>query len=308
MYPPPSEDDAIDPLTGKPYAWMNNPSSSNGLPQPTYMPSSSPSGMMSDVGSSAAEGFAAGGPIGAAAAAGGSFLTNLFGMKNANDQAQKNRQQQLDMQSNSLAANNAANTAAIAEAEAARDPFKSRMTQVGDVAKLDRVQNARTTPRTVAPTAAYAGSMPAVSGGYSYQKSPDVTNAAGAAKQSIMSGTPDPSMTNPANYGKTGALDLIGIANGSKDPTSPNAMATGAPAAASTLGADPVANMIRQGYMQKLGRSPSDGEIQSVIGQLSKIYGRQLTAADSGLINGWIQKDLAASPEAQAYKPSYAGQ
>lgn len=280
------------------------PSYSTGVPSYMSLPAGG-SGMSSPAPSSGG-GFGLTDLIAPGASAAGNFLATLFGMKNANAQAQKNRQATADAQTNSLAQNTAQGTQAVASKESTLDPFRSRMSQVGDAAKLDRVANATSSPVRLNTSGPFSGFVPQVSGGYSYQKSPALVNAAKAAQTSVLSGTPDPSMTNPENYGKTGALDLLGVAAGTKNPASASAFATGAPSAGSSLGADPVSNMIRQGYQQKLGRPASDAEIQSVVGQLSKIYGRQLTAADSGLINAWIQKDLAGSPEAQQ-RPSYMG-
>lgn len=238
------------------------------MPQYSYMPQGGQSGggMGGDIGSSAAGGFMAGGPIGAGVAAGGALLTSLFAMKNANKQAELNRQQQTNMQTNSINANAAQDTQALASKESMLDPFRSRMMQMGDVAKLDRVANASSTPRQLNLQGPYAKYAPQMSGGYSYQKSPELVNAAKATQTSVLSGNADPSMTNSANYGKSGALDLLGVAAGTKNPAQASAMASGAPAAGSSLGANPVADVVRNAYRQYLQRDPTDAEIMSQTG------------------------------------------
>lgn len=198
--------------------------------------------------------------------AAGSFLTSMLSMRNANKQAELNRQQQTNLQTNQINATGAQDTQALASKESQLDPFRSRMMQMGDASKLDRVANATTTPRSINFGGPFAGFVPKMSGGYSYQKSPQLVNAARAAQTSVLSGNPDPSMTNTANYGRTGALDLIGVANGSKDPSQTSAFATGAPGAGSSQGSNPVADVVRQAYRQYLKRDPTDAEIQSQTG------------------------------------------
>jgi hypothetical protein len=237
--------------------------------------------------------------------AAGSFLTSLFAMRNANKQAELNRQQQTNLQTNSINANAAQDTQALASKESTLDPFRSRMAQIGDVAKLDRVANATTAPRRLNIGGPFARFVPQSTGGYSYQESPELTGAARAAQTSVLSGQADPSMTNPANYGKTGALDLLSIAQGTKDPRLASSMTSGAPAQGSTLGANPVADVIRNAYRQYLNRDPSDAEIQSQTGNGS------FTVSDPRLQMSVENIKRAAGREGAAaaggFTPSYMG-
>lgn len=244
----------------------------------------------------------------------GSFLSGLFNMINPNKQAALNRQAQANLQTNSIAAQEGANTQSVAANESQLDPFRQQVSQARDLMNVDKAANSSFSPVQVS-SAGGPGAPFVRSGGYSYSKSPQLSGDLNAIESSIRAGNGAPSMTNPANYGKTSALNLVNVAAGKADPTSTSAFATGAPAAASTLGSDPVANQIRNAYQTYLGRQPSDTEIQNVIGQLGQIYNRPITASDSNLISGWIQNNLATSPEAQAYKgasasssfgPSYA--
>jgi hypothetical protein len=102
------------------------------------------------------------------------------------------------------------------------------------VGHLDRLEHASYAPASVQLPERYAQYKPQISGGYSYEESPEMTAAAGKLKQSVLAGRTAPSMTSPDNFGKTAALDLTGTA----DPRTDAAFSTGAPNRM-TLGAPP---------------------------------------------------------------------
>lgn len=278
----------------------------------SFLPSFAKAAVTGKAGGGAA-GLSAGDYAGVGVNAAGSLLSSYYGAKNANEQAGLDRQTRLDLQHNDLAASTARDTQSLAGRESELDPFRNQMSQAKDIGQLDRLERASYAPVKLGmPSGSpYAKYMPQTSGGYSYEKSPELMASASALKKNVMGGNTAPSMTNPDNYGKTGAMDILGVMAGKKDPTSSSSFSTGTPAPGSSLGADPVAGMIRNGYQSALGRPASDEDIRSTIGQLSRTYGRQITAADSGLVQDWIQRNLRTSPEAQArqssggYTPSY---
>lgn len=314
---------AADVLPSSGYSWANGALPGyNTVPNATRLVTAGSSALGSGAGTGAgvgggaattAAGLTKGDYAGVGVNAAGSLLSSYFGAKNANEQAGLTRQAALDLQHNDLAASTAKDTQSLAGRESELDPFRNQMSQAKDIGQLDRLERASYAPVKLGmPSGSpYAKYMPQTSGGYSYEKSPELMASASALKKNVMGGNTAPSMTNPDNYGKTGAMDILGVMAGKKDPTSSSSFSTGAPAPGSSLGADPVAGMIRNGYQSALGRPASDEDIRSTIGQLSRTYGRQITAADSGLVQDWIQRNLRTSPEAQArqssggYTPSY---
>lgn len=314
---------AADVLPSAGYSWANGALPGyNTVPNATRLVTAGTSGLSSGAGAGAGGGAATtaaglltkGDYAGIGVNAAGSALSSYFGAKNENEQKQQDRQTQLDLQHNALEASQAANTQSLAQRESELDPFRHQMDQAADIGKLDRLERASYKPVSVSMPAGspYAKYMPQTSGGYSYEKSPELIASASTLKKNVMAGNGAPSMTNPDNYGKTGAVDIFGVMAGKKDPTSSASFASGTPAPASSVGADPLGAMIRSGYQSALGRPASDSDIRGILGELSRVYGRQLTAADSALVQNWIQKNLRTSPEAQqrqsgGYQPSYAG-
>lgn len=98
----------------------------------------------------------------------------------------------------------------VALEESGRDPFRQQVQQGKAIAGLDMLERASYAPTQVNLPAGnrYAGNVPQFSGGFNYTKSPELTSGAGRLKQDVMAGHTAPSMTNPANYGRTAALDL----------------------------------------------------------------------------------------------------
>ena len=102
--------------------------------------------------------------------------------------------------------------------ESSMDPFRHQMAQARNIGKLDMMEHASFTPRTITPPARYAGKVPTFAGGPSYAPSADVRSSAAALKQNVMAGQTAPTASDPRNSGRTGALDLLAVASG-VDPT-----------------------------------------------------------------------------------------
>lgn len=108
------------------------------------------------------------------------------------------------------------------------NPFRHQLSQASSIASLDQMQNASYAPVSVQAPSRYAGYVPKVSGGFSWQPSQDVRDSAGALKQNVMAGRTAPSMTTPENYGKTATLDMNAVAGGA-NPATDAAFSSGAP-------------------------------------------------------------------------------
>lgn len=132
--------------------------------------------------------------------------------------ANANRNQQTQLTDKEIAAQVAARQQATAVAEEGMNPFRQQAQQVGTAAGLDQLARGKYTPVQMSVPGKMAKYVPQFSGGYSYDKSPALINAANAAETDVLAGHTAPTMTNPANYGKTAALTLD--ANG--NPTGPS--------------------------------------------------------------------------------------
>jgi hypothetical protein len=193
--------------------------------------SGAPAGLTVGAGAGGGAGAAgAGGGMGATAALGkygipavGDFLTSAFSSSKNSAEAQKQRdflaaQAALDRQQKAALQNQQ-----TALQESTLDPWRGTMSQVGDASRLDRLANANYTPVSVSRG---PGGRVNMAGGTTYNKSPELIAAAKAAAALVLSGGGRvPTMTDPANYGKTGTVDLSGnglVSNASRDLT-PNA-------------------------------------------------------------------------------------
>lgn len=136
----------------------------------------------------------------------GDFLTSMF--QTSKDSAENKRQrdflaQQAELERNQRAQFQQQDTALD---ESKLDPWRGTMSQVGDASKLDRLANSTYSPVQV--SRGQRGNIQ-TSGGATYNKSPELIAAARAAAAMILSGGGQaPSMTNPANYGRTGITPL----------------------------------------------------------------------------------------------------
>lgn len=96
----------------------------------------------------------------------------------------------------------------VASRESLADPFRHQNSQVTSLAMLDRIANAQRGQTQISVPPEMQRFLPQISSGYSYEASPDLRTAAKLTQRSVASGQTAPTMTDPANYGRTGALNL----------------------------------------------------------------------------------------------------
>lgn len=135
--------------------------------------------------------------------------------------AQANAQK--EMQAKQIAANAALQNQDIASKESQLDPFRQQMAQARNLGILDMRQNYQPAqpygmaaqyqqilnPNQTPTTYASAADRKPL-----YTPSPDLLNWLSMIKQNIAGGQNQaPTMTNPANYGKTSALDLLALSS-----------------------------------------------------------------------------------------------
>lgn len=144
---------------------------------------------------------------------GADALSKVLGNRSDRKAAEKLAKEQ-------LAAAKARGDQDVAAQESRADPFRHQMSQGSAVSKLDRMERASYTPTRITPTGPYAQYVPqAPTGGFSYEKSPELINTARALKTDVMAGRTAPTMTNPANYGRTGAVSLDASGNPTAAPS-----------------------------------------------------------------------------------------
>jgi hypothetical protein len=125
--------------------------------------------------------------------------------------AMKQIKAQKEMQDKQIAANAALQNQDIASKESQLDPFRQLMSQGRDLSMLDMRQN-YTPTQSYAPLQAGQTTRTDVRTP-NYTPSPDLLNWISMIKQNIAGGQNQaPTMTNPANYGKSSALDLLSLA------------------------------------------------------------------------------------------------
>jgi hypothetical protein len=165
--------------------------------------------------------------------AGGTGVANaVFGSKSKN----KDRAAEAAALQKTLDAKAAADRQGVAADESKLDPFRQQMYQAGDLSSLDRLERAKYTPVTMSAAPGYEQYVPHLMGGASYEKSPELISAAAALKRNILGGNVAPTMTDPNNYGKTAALNLLQIAAQGVDPGTVSARGTGGPAPTTPAG------------------------------------------------------------------------
>lgn len=135
-------------------------------------------------------------------------LSGLMEGIEASRQKNKDREAATAAQNKDIAARAALQNQDVASAESMANPFRQQASQAATIGALDRQERGTYTPAKLASSNKYAGYVPQMSGGYSYEKSPELRASAGALKTDVMAGHTAPTMTNPANYGKTAALSL----------------------------------------------------------------------------------------------------
>lgn len=139
------------------------------------------------------------------ATAGGTALGAYVTNKNAN--AARDQQAQQFAQGQLFSEQQALRNTALEESLA--DPYRQQMNQAKDLTALDVIARARNTPVSISVPGKYASYVPTISGGFNYDMSPDMREAAKRIQRSVASGETAPTMTNPANYGRTAALNLV---------------------------------------------------------------------------------------------------
>lgn len=118
-----------------------------------------------------------------------------------------------------------------ASEESMANPFRHQVSQGRSALSLDAMERANFSPAQVTGgSSRYAGNKPTISGGFNYEISPELRAAAASLKASVLRGETAPTMTNPANYGRTAALQL--------DPATGLPIAQSAGAAGVDLGED----------------------------------------------------------------------
>jgi hypothetical protein len=120
----------------------------------------------------------------------------------------------------------------IAQGESMADPFRHQNNQASSLAMLDRIANAQRGRTQISVPSEMQRFVPQISGGYSYEASPDLRTSAKLLQRTVASGQGAPTMTDPANYGRTGALNLndpssIGMGARANTPTPPVAPGAG---------------------------------------------------------------------------------
>jgi hypothetical protein len=197
-----------------------------------------------------------------------------------------NRKRQQQAQREALQASRDANTLDVAQAESGLDPFRHQMSQASALSSLDRLERGSYKPVSLSAAPGYEKYVPHLFGGASYEKSPELIADARALKQNVRGGNVAPTMTDPTNYGKSSALDLVSIAAAGKDPATVNG-SVGAPrnvesytagvqtrdaggmGTAETRGTDVSVQQAQQildrAIRSELGRTPNPGEIEAML-------------------------------------------
>lgn len=122
---------------------------------------------------------------GAASAAGSAYSAN----KTSNTQTALTKAQ--------IAENARQHDLDLAFQESTANPFRHQAAQASTLSALDELERGKYTPVSMTPNGPYAKYVPKVSGGYSYEKSPELTASAGALKQDVMAGHAAPSVMAP---------------------------------------------------------------------------------------------------------------
>lgn len=134
------------------------------------------------------------------------------------------RKQQEKLSKASIAADKARGDQSTALQESMASPFRHQAAQGATAAALDRMERGTYAPTKLSmPNNSYAKYIPQRTGGFSYEKSPELISAARNLKTDVLSGRTAPTMTDPLNYGRTGTLALD--AQGNPAPGTANGVA-----------------------------------------------------------------------------------
>lgn len=131
------------------------------------------------------------------------------------------RKQAEKMSAAQIAADKARSDQSTGLQESLANPFRHQAAQASTASALDRLERGTySRPSVSLPNNPYAKYVPQVSGGFSYEKSPELINSARNLKTDVMAGRTAPTMTDPLNYGRTATLSLD--ANGNPAPGTTN--------------------------------------------------------------------------------------
>jgi hypothetical protein len=185
------------------------------------------------------------------------------------------RKQQEKLTKEQIAADRERSAQSTALQESLANPFRHQAAQASTAGALDRMERASYTPaRLSLPSNPYAKYMPQVSGGFSYEKSPELIAAAHNLKGDVLAGHTAPTMTNPMNYGRTAALRLD--ANG-------NPMGPTSGGAAGDPNAHPVTELVssydRRGKVKGVMGGP--GLLQNAVSGRAATAQTDFTVADA---------------------------
>lgn len=192
----------------------------------------------------------------------------------------------------------------VAADESMADPFRHQMAQAGDISKLDRMERGAYTPVHLGAAPGYESYVPQMSGGFSYEKSPEMISSAAALKRNVMAGNVAPTMTNPANYGSTAALNLVKIAADGVDPAGVSASGArgvtpstpGAPPQAGYLADVPRRGGSSGGVLSGAAGGAGLGATAASIGGPFTALGGALIGGAAGAIKGMVTKKAKTAP------------
>lgn len=237
--------------------------------------------------------------------------------------ASKNRTQDRELREDENELSEAQGTQRTALTESLANPFRHQVDQTRALTSLDMLQQFGQGGRHVTPpsnVAPYSGNVRP-----GYAPSDRMRTAAGTLFDNIAGGNTAPTMTDPTNYGKTAALDLVRIASDRADPASVNA--SGAPprsvgaytegvqtrtagglGASETRSTDVTVQQAQQildrAFRSELGRAPQPGEINQLLASQGLKPGDRWVG--SGGLNG-ILNSLRSQAQAAPMQPSYTG-
>jgi len=130
----------------------------------------------------------------------------------SSSKANKSQQQ---MSREQIAAEKEMQAREIALKESELNPFRQQLAQAGSIQSLDRLERGAYKPVTLQGGGPYAQYKPQMSGGYSYEKSPELIASAGALKKDVMSGNRAPSAIQAPGSNQsadvTALLDLLAM-------------------------------------------------------------------------------------------------
>lgn len=207
-------------------------------------------------------------------------------------ESRANRKNQEQLTEQELKAREAEDLRRVAAAESLANPFRHQAAQGATAAALDRQERSTYKPVQVTPASAYAKYVPQVSGGFSYEKSPELVAASGALKRDVLAGHTAPTMTDPANYGKTAALNLDASGNPKGPTTGPVASGADRQTPADFMSYD------RRGGSGSAGKQMAAGALTGAATGMN--FGGPIGAgvgAGIGLLAGAVNKHAATAPK-----------